>query len=411
MSVTEGTRPYRLAILVSHPIQYQAPLYRALAARPEIDLMVFFCSDWGLNACHDAGFGQELKWDIPLLDGYRSEFLPNVSLKPNPSRFWGLINPVIIQRLRNGGFDAVWVHGWASLTNWLAMLAAFASGIPVLLRGETTLLPTLPRWKRVLKQTVLKRLFKWISAFLAIGRYNAEFYAAYGVPKEKIFHVPYAVDNDFFLSKAKDLLPHKLEMKKKFGIPENLPVILFCGKLTPVKQPMDLLQAYAQITNDVKCALVFVGDGSLRSELEAYVREHRVKNVLFMGFQNQTELPKFYTIADIFVLPSGSEPWGLVVNEAMCFGLPVVVSNQVGAGGDLVKEDVNGFVYRAGDTATLATRLKLLLSNEHLRLKMGDASRKFIMSWAYLTCIKGLLECLERLREASKGLTSESRKM
>src|ERR671923_2005224 len=143
-TMTSTHRPYRLAVVASHPIQYQAPLFRALAARPEIDLTVLFCGDWGLESYDDKGFGRELKWDVPLLDGYRSEFLPNVSPKPSPSRFWGLINPGVVRRLRAGRFDALWMHGWAKFTDWLAMLTAFASGVPVLLRGETTLLPRLP---------------------------------------------------------------------------------------------------------------------------------------------------------------------------------------------------------------------------------------------------------------------------
>lgn len=395
MRVTEGMRPYRIAVLASHPIQYQAPLFRALAARPEIDLTVLFCSDSGLKAYRDEGFGQELKWDVPLLEGYRSEFLPNVSLRPNESRFWGLINPAVIRRLRKGNFDAVWLHGWARFTNWLAMLTAFASGIPVLLRGETTLLPTLPRWKKTLKQIVLKRLFKRISAFLAIGRYNAEFYEAYGVPKEKIFHVPYAVDNNFFLSKAKELSPRKNELKKELGIPDDLPVILFCGKLTPVKRPMDLLQAYVQVSKDTKCALVFVGNGSLRSELESYTRERNLRHVYFTGFQNQTELPTFYAMADLLVLPSGFEPWGLVVNEAMCFGLPVIISDQVGAGGDLVQENSNGFIYPWGDVITLAERLKVLFTDTSLIEKMGKASHDLITKWSYHNGVQGVLSCIE----------------
>ena len=143
--------PYRLAILASHPIQYQTPLFRALAARSEIDLTVLFCSDWGLKPYRDDGFGQELKWNIPLLDGYRSEVLANKSPRPNLSHLGGLINPGIVRRLRRGYFDALWVHGWARATDWLAVLTAFASGIPVLLRGETNLLPTLPRPKEKLK--------------------------------------------------------------------------------------------------------------------------------------------------------------------------------------------------------------------------------------------------------------------
>lgn len=387
----QSLKPFRIAVLASHPIQYQAPLYRALAKNPEIDLTVLFCSDRGLETYRDEGFGQELKWDIPLLDGYRSEFLPNVSPMPNLSGFWGLINPAVIRRLRRGNFDAVWIHGWSRFTDWLAMLTAFASGIPVLLRGETNLLPSLPRWKRILKRAVLIRLFKKISGFLAIGRYNTEFYEAYGVPKEKIFHAPYAVDNGFFLSKAKELLPKKIELKKKLGIPEDLPVILFCGKLIPVKRPMDLLQAFAQVSKDTKYALVFVGDGSLRNDLEVYVREHGLQQVYFMGFQNQTVLPKCYAIADILVLPSEFEPWGLVVNEAMCFNLPMILSDKVGAAGDLLMEGSNGYTYPVGQLSELEKLLKLVLSHNDQRRQMGIASLQIINRWSYEENMNGVL--------------------
>ena len=396
-----------LAIIASHPIQYQAPLFRALASRPEIDLTVFFCSDWGLKAYRDEGFGQEVKWDVPLLEGYSSEFLPNVSPKPNPSRFWGLINPAIVQRLRKGDFDAVWVHGWARFTDWLAMLTAFASGIPVLLRGETNLLLTLSPWKAKLKRAILSRLFKRVSAFLAIGRYNAEFYEAYGVPKEKIFPVPYAVDNDFFLSKAEELLPKKIELKRKFGIPDDLPVILFSGKLTSVKRPMDLLKAYARVSKDLKAALMFVGDGLLRSDLETYIREEGLQYVYFVGFQNQTELPKFYAVADVFVLPSGFEPWGLVVNEAMCFGLPLILSNQVSAAGDLLRDRVNGYLYHTGDIATLAQQLKQIVLDEGMRNKMGTISHEFIKRWGISEDVEGIITCQVQLCTTKKITITE----
>ena len=387
--------PYRLAILASHPIQYQTPLFRALAARSEIDLTVLFCSDWGLKPYRDDGFGQELKWNIPLLDGYRSEVLANKSPRPNLSHFGGLINPGIVRRLRRGNFDALWVHGWARATDWLAMLTVFASGIPVLLRGETNLLPTLPRPKEKLKKAILTWLFKRVAGFLAIGRYNSEFYKAYGVQKEKVFLVPYAVDNDSFFARGEELLPKKKELKIKLGIPCDLPVILFTGKLLEAKRPLDLLKAFAVVSKAARAALVYVGDGPLRPRLEAYVHEFRIQHVYFMGFQNQTELPQFYAIADVFVLPSSFDPWGLVVNEAMCFGLPVIVSDQVGAGGDLVQQGLNGFVYRAGDVSLLAESILEVLADPFRRESMGEMSKNIVRQWSYSEDVKGILSCLQ----------------
>lgn len=390
-------RPYRLAVLASHAIQYQGPLFRALAACPEIDLNVLFCSDSGLKPYHDNGFGREVKWDLPLLEGYRSEFLYNWSPSPSTSKFWGVINPAVMSRLSRGRYDALLIHGWSRSTNWLAMLTAFATGTPVLLRGETNLLPTLPPWKAALKRAVLRRLFRRVSGFLAIGRHNADFYKAYGVPEEKIFHVPYAVDNDFFLAQADRLLPKKAELKRALGIEEDRPVILFLGKLTDAKRPMDLLQAFAAVSSNQRAALVYVGDGYLQPALRQYVRERNLAHVYFAGFQNQTELPRFLALADIFVLPSGYEPWGLAVNEAMCFRLPVIVSDQVGAGGDLVQSGVNGFVYPTGQIPALTEKLERLLIGAAEREKMGEASVQRIRQWSYRVDVDAMLACLNEV--------------
>ena len=397
VSSQQECHPYRLAVLASHPIQYQAPLFRELAANPEIDLTVFFCSDHGLQAYRDEGFGLEVKWDLPLMGGYHSEFLSNLSPTPNLSKFWGLINPEIMRRLRNGHFDAIIVHGWARFTNWLAMLTAFAYGIPVLVRGESNLLPSLLTWKASLKRWILTPLFKRVSGFLSIGQYNAEFYQAYQVPKEKVFHVPYAVNNDYFLSQAEALLPRKQELKQALGIPDEMPVILFSGKLIEVKRPLDLLKAFEALTKTHPAALIYLGDGGLKPQLEAYARKTGLPQVHFVGFQNQSTLSRFFALADIFVLPSSSEPWGLVVNEAMCFGLPVIVSDQVGAAGDLVREGVNGFVYPSGQVSALTAHLKLLVSDNARRQRMGEASRQLIERWSYREDVQGILECLAAL--------------
>ncbi len=153
-------KTYKVAILASHPIQYQTPFFKELAKQENIDLKVFFCSDFGLRTYKDKDFGKELKWDIPLLEGYKYEFLPNISPVPSIFNFFGLINPGIIDNIKDGNFDAVWVHGWTHCTNWLAMLAAFRNNIPVLLRGESNLLNKTPLYKRILKSVLLPWFFK-----------------------------------------------------------------------------------------------------------------------------------------------------------------------------------------------------------------------------------------------------------
>ena len=393
--ILRGKAPrFRLAILASHPIQYQAPLFRLLAKQSEIDLTVLFCSDWGLKEYTDKGFGQKFKWDINLLDGYQYKFLKNISFFPNMSTFWGLINPSIIKILNKKDFDAVWIHGWARFSDWISIITCILKGIPILLRGESNLLPKILLWKQIIKRIILGCLFKNVAAFLAIGKYNTEFYEFYGVPKEKIFLVPYTVDNDFFISKAEELLPKKDEIRKEYNVPIDLPLIMFSGKLIPQKKPMDLLKAFEILSKEIKAGLMFVGDGILRKELENYCSKNNLAHVYFMGFRNQTELPKFYAMSDVFVLPSSHEPWGLVVNEAMCFKLPVIVSDQVGASRDLVKEGVNGFVYAAGNVSALSSKLKILLYEKEKIKSFGQISKEIITEWSYN---KGVLNIIEYL--------------
>ena len=390
-----GTRPYRLAVLASHPIQYQVPLFRRLAERPELEFTVLFSGDFGVREYADAGFGRPVRWDVDLLGGYRHEFLRNLSPRPSPSTFWGEINPEVVRRVRGGGFDAVWVHGWGKASDCMALVSAIASGVPVLLRGESNLLNPPSGPKAVAKRTLLSALFRRVSAFLAIGRYNAEFYRAHGVPEGRIHLAPYAVDNDAFLARAAECLPRRDALRRELGIAEDRPVVLFSGKLIGVKRPLDLLRAFERAAADVPASLVFLGDGALRGELEAYVAERGIGHVHFAGFRNQGELGPYFAVADAFVLPSGYEPWGLVVNEAMCFGLPVVASDHVGATGDLVREGKNGFVFPAGDVDALADRLRTLLADAELRRKMGAESRRMIAEWGYDQDVAAVLAALE----------------
>jgi len=390
-------RRYRLAALTSHPIQYQAPLLRALAESGEVDLDVLFCSPGSVGVHLDEGFGVEFAWDIPILEGYRHSFLKNISPRPNPSRFLGCINPGVGRVLEAGRYDALWVHGWGLASCWLGFNAARRLGIPLLLRGDSNHLKEPSGLKGYAKRFVLNRLFGGVSAFLAIGTSNAEFYAAYGAPKEKIFMAPYSVDNDFFLARARSLARGKIALREREGILPNLPVILFCGKFSDVKRPLDLLEAFQHLRDTPEASLVFVGDGRLRSEMHQSVKEHGLKRVHFLGFRNQSQLPACYALADVLVLPSGFEPWGLVVNEAMCFGLPVIASDRVGAVPDLIHDGVNGFVFPAGNVEILVDRLRRVLWAEDMRQRMGAQSRGIIEHWGVNDTVRGILQALDHV--------------
>lgn len=389
---------YNLAVLTSHPIQYQTPLYQQLATEKQIDLTVFFCSDFGVKPYFDQGFNQAIKWDIPLTEGYKSVFLQNLSPIPNVSKFFGLINPGIIFHLIRGNYDALLVHGWMRLTNWLAIITAVLLGIPIILRGESHLLRIERGWKRALKQILFTCMFKQFAAFLAIGTYNQLFYEHYGVNRKRIFLAPYAVNNDYFIQQAALYHPQKENLKRSFQLPVDRLVILCVGKLVPSKRPHDVLSAYHNLAADLNAALVFVGDGVLRTEIEARVKAEQIPHVYLLGFQNQTELPKVYAMSDIFIFASNAqETWGLVLNEAMCFGLPVIVSDQIGATGDLVKPEVNGYIYSFGDIEGMSKYLEIILRDNKLRTQYGNASRDIISSWNYHQNVWGILQCLESI--------------
>lgn len=385
-------RRYRLAVWITHPIQYQAPLFRKLAQHPQIDLTVYYGSDHGSVDRIDPEFGVSFQWDIPLLEGYRSKFLRNYSWKRTPSGFWWVLNPGIFPELLRHRYDSFLIHGYALATSLLAYAAAWLSDTPVIFRAETVLRPNRPWWLRLAKRLLLPVLFGGTRAFLTIGSRSREFYRAYHVSDDQMFFTPYSVDNEFFSRECKRWKREKLRIKQALGIPDA-PVILYAGKLVPRKRPLDLVQAFAGV--EVDCALVLVGDGPSRPLLEQYVETQRLKNVFFLGFQNQTALPKFYAISDLLVLPSSAEEVSpLILNEAMACALPVVVSDAVPSAIDFVREGENGFVYPVSDVGTLARRIHQLVADSDLRQAMGRRSLELISGWNYDVCVDAIINAL-----------------
>jgi glycosyltransferase involved in cell wall biosynthesis len=345
-------------VVTSHPIQYQAPLFRELARRPELELTVLFCDKAGLRPTRDPGFGKTVSWDIPLLDGYRHRFLRNWSPWPAPARATGLVNPGVFAAVRRGGYDAVLFHGYTHVTTWIGLASSFLAGIPVIMRTESNLLYPRPWWKRFLKRLVLTPLFRRVGAFVPIGAKNAEYYEHYGVPREKMFRSPYCVDNERFMREGRLTPEERRAMRVRLGLHADRAVFLFVGKLVPWKRPADALAAFDIAGLDGKASLLFVGEGTERPALEKCARERGLGSVAFTGFVNQRELPRYYAAADVMVLPSSLEPWGLVVNEAMACGLKVLASDAVSAAYDLLVDPECGEVFPAGDRRKLAEAMR-----------------------------------------------------
>lgn len=393
---------YRLAALTSHAIQYQAPLFRRLAAHPKIDLTVYLCSDWGYRQYMDRGFGRAVQWDRPLLEGFRWKLLRNWSPLRAPDRPLGVFNPGIIPELARNRYDAIIIHGYALASYLLGFFASIVTRTPIFFRGETVVRPRRGRALSLVKASVLSLVRRSTSAFLAIGTPSIDFYQRLGIARDRIIFTPYAVDVEFFRAGALRHRARKDEVKSSFGIPRDLPVILFVGKLVDRKCPLDLLEAFAPL--DDHAALLFVGDGDLRSRLERRVSELGLLHVRLAGFRNQSELPAFYGTADIFALPSSHEVSPLVINEAMSSELPIVASDAIPSVVDLVVEGSNGYRFPCRDVVALRERLRSLLSDVSARQAMGAESAHIISGWTHERSVQGVLDALERFSRKSCGV-------
>lgn len=396
------TRPFRLAVVNSHPIQYFAPLYAYLNADPGLEVTVLYCSDSSLRGGHDAGFKQRVKWDVDLLAGYRHVFLGKNAEHRTPTTFWSLVCPEVWNEIRSGRYDGVLLHGYGYAADVIAFLAAKSHGLPVFYRSETHLGLRRTAWKRRVRDNALSLAFRFVDRFLAIGSANRDYYRALGVDEDKIFDVPYTVDNDRFMRSGRITPSERTALRAKFGLGLDEPVVLYASKLMARKHPDDVVRAVAQLRDEgVAARLLLVGSGELEAELRALVRERRLEDaVVFAGFINQAELPKVYAISDVFVLPSENEPWGLIVNEVMCAGIPVVVADEVGCVRDLVRDGENGLLTRAGDASSIAAALRRILASEAERSAMSKRSLEIISGWSYESCRRGILDAVDAYREA-----------
>jgi glycosyltransferase involved in cell wall biosynthesis len=388
----------RLAIVTSHPIQYQGPLFRAMARR--MDVTVLFCCDHGQRPSFDREFNTTFAWSQPITEGYAHEYVPSIHPRPAPYGFFPLTNPGLWTRLTRARFDAVMLVGWGFASCWIAAAAARAHGLKVLLRGESGLDSHAPRstLRSVARRGALELLFRNVDAFLSIGTHNAELYRSYGVDDSRIFLTPYAVDNDFFLARAAEAAGQRKELRASLGVDDERPIVLTSGKLTERKAPLDLLRAFIQARREVVAKLAYLGDGPLRARVEAEARQAGIADdVIITGFRDQHQLPAVYTAADLFAFPTHFETWGLVANEAMLCGLPVVCSDRVPAHRDLITSGETGDVFPARDIGALAAILARRLADPARLRVMGDAARDRVRGWNLERCVEGTLRALEQV--------------
>ncbi len=392
----------KLAYLVSHPIQYQAPLLRRISQEPDIDLTVFFGSSFSVREYRDKGFGVGVKWGVSLLYGYHYEFLPTIRDGERTGMTWPM-NYGIFSRLRGSSgeprFDALWVHGYSTVNAMHAMVAAKALGIPVLLRAESWLKDReRSGTKLAMKRLYFKGLRELVDAAMPIGTLNAMYWRHYLGNDFPLFSFPYAVDNDYFQRRSQEARERRAKLQDELKLEPGRPVILFASKLQSRKRCADLLEAYKNLSvrpnHEALPYLVIVGDGQERVELESRAEASGLDGVRFCGFRDQSELPGFFDLATVFVLPSRHEPWGLIVNEVMNAGRAVIVSDDAGCQPDLITDGVEGCVFPAGDVAALTDALRTVLATPETAMRMGERGLERIKAWSFEEGVRGLRQAL-----------------
>jgi glycosyltransferase involved in cell wall biosynthesis len=367
----------KLAIITTHPIQYYAPVFKLLNQRKRINIKVFYT--WGQTSLqkHDPGFGKQVEWDIPLLEGYDYEWAINTSPRPGSHHSKGIINPGLIAQIGAYQPDAILIFGW-NYHSHLKAMRYFKNKVPVYFRGDSTLLDEQGGLKSLLKTIYLKWVYRHIDHAFYVGTNNKAYFKKYGLKDKQLSFAPHAVDNDRFATSRQ---VEVTELRKNVGIGIQDRVILFAGKFEEKKMPQLLLNAFLLINNQA-LHLLFVGNGVLEDQLRKQAAGHA--NIHFLNFQNQSYMPVIYQACDLFCLPSKGpgETWGLAVNEAMACGKAVLVSDQCGCAVDLVTK-TNGIICKSGDIDEITLGLKKITANTTDLKAMGRQSALLIKDWKF----------------------------
>lgn len=387
-------RRIRVLTIASHPVQYSSPLFRLMAQHPRIDFQVAYCTLRGAEPGHDPEFGRSIQWDVPLLEGYKWTHFPNRG--SGDESFFGLCNPGLWRFIREGHFDAILCHtGYPRASFWISYFAAKLSGSAFLFGTDAvTLTPRDGRsWKRFIKALFWPWLFRLADQVIIPSTRSRELILSLGISPERVTLTPYCVDNDWWSARAARV--NRTTARTSLGIPPGSLAILFCAKLQPWKRPLDLLYAIAR-ANRSELFVLFAGDGPLYKTLETEARQLGIThNVKFLGFINQQTLPEIYRAADLMVLPSEYEPFGVVVNEAILCSCPVLASDQVGAAHDLIRPVLPGFVFPSGDLDFLSSALLKLLGNPGVLEHARSALLASVQAWSPAQNISATVEAIE----------------
>jgi glycosyltransferase involved in cell wall biosynthesis len=365
-----------------------------LAAQPQVDVTFFFLY-WG---------DPQRAWNQEDLPGLKYKVLPGTSFRKRPGESELVhFGPAVVGELRKGHFDLVVICGYSHPTLLLALFYCLVTGTPFVLQGESHVVQQRHPLKKALKRCLLFPLLRRAKAAFATGRKAADYWVDAGIPRERVFTLSNTPDIVFFLEKSALGTSRREAVRKSLGLSSRRTGI-FVGRFVEVKGVEIILEAMADLAPDKQPQLLLVGDGPLKPHYENIIQRHNLP-VRLVGFQQKDQLPGLYAAADFFILPSLSEPWGVVVNEAMACGLPLLLSDQVGAAYDLLEERRNGFMIPAGDVAAWRKALVVMMELTDAELqRMGDASRERVRPWNHEANVRNVLECVKQvLRPRNTG--------
>lgn len=393
--------PIRLAIIVSHPIQYFAPWFRELAQVPDIDLKVFFCCDWGVTEYVDPGFNTKMAWDIPLLEGYVHEFLP-IAHRPRQLGFWKVDNPSVGASLDNFQPDVVTMFGYAHRTSWRVAWWARRHQCPLLLYSDSNSCAVPALWKRAIKYPIVRQFYRHVDGALFIGANNRRYHASYGVPPDRLFPGVYPIERRRLLRAVPDRSRTRAVLRGELGIPTDAFVVLFCGKYIERKRPMDVvLAAQSLAKKGLPVWALLVGEGEQRRSVEAFCKRECFTNIVLTGFVNQSAIPSYYAASDVIALTSSFEAYGLVASEASVFGLPILVSDAVGCIGseDTAQPGRNAIVFPCADTEQLGQAIERLYNDRTLYGIMSSNSIQISESQDEIPAARQMSSAVRRLQD------------
>jgi glycosyltransferase involved in cell wall biosynthesis len=383
----------RIAIVTTHPIQYNAPLFTYLAKSDYFKIKVFYTWGQSQESIYDLLFLNNRIWDIPLLEGYDYTFSKNISSNPGSHHFSGIDNPTLISDLESFSPDAIILFGWAFRSH-LKVLRYFKGKVPILFRGDSIIDDQSANFKigQFVRKLFLKWVYQHIDYALYVGKRNKEYFLQSGIKNNQLFFAPHAVDNERFQQISHLDESVRYSFRTEYNIPSGDIIYAYVGKLYSLKDVDLLIDAFMKVEFK-ESWLVIVGTGDMEDYL---IRRARVNDrVIFLGFKNQSELPAIYHSVDVIVLPSKSETWGLVINEAMASGKAVIVSDKCGCAVDLVNEGQNGFVFQSGNKEDLVSKMNLI-SDKSTALKMGEESRSIIAEYSYENISVAIKSCLDK---------------